>query len=385
MQDNITSRPPVHYWTEAERLILAVAIRFYNCDSQQLLAIFNALQIERLRAEGFCTGLAHSSMVSQLADLRISSRGLEFRKVLSMNIEIARRVFRDQRDTIEAAALNLGIPLQLGPPPPNKSSTARKNPEDSPTSPSLPFPQLGSTRNEQAPSPRLRPRRQVLLSTTLHETFAQYIRSRDSSSDPTYCPSNANPSVSNSDSEYTAGEDSDTCPEDQPPCQSHDLDDSTPSGRVPALLKLGFDIRGRPRPKRPRLLFRAFDPAHGLCARRFLDTSAPVSGPFRGIRDLFRKHLSEDKTFSSPFLSWAESPKRAMKIICGSNPENSHLSLAVVDYNVLEEELERRFGRPTCIWLVPTICREFALEGLRKVHDSSAPLPRHNYTGRGEV
>ena len=387
MQEQTPLRPPVHSWTKYERLILAVAIRFYNCNTQQLLAIFNFLQIDRLRAEGLSTGLPYSSMVSQIADLRITSRGSDFRKVLSMDIESARRTFRNERDTIEAAALNLGIPLQLGFHPTADLSTTQKKHKDSPAL----FASL-------APSPTPRPRRQVHLGATFHESLKKYVESRDTSSDPTYCPSNSSVDASDSDvepwnsyldSEDTDSEDSDVTLEDRSTYNPGYLDHLDPSGRIPALLRVGFDLRGRPCPKRPRLLFRAFDTAHGLCARRFLDISTPVAGPPQGrkdLRDLFLQHLSEDKTFSSPFLSWAENPRRAMKMICESKHEKKHLSLAVVDYSMLEEEVERRFGRPICVWLVPTMCDKFELDGLRKIHDSSATRGKpHGYTGRGEV
>jgi hypothetical protein len=104
------------------------------------------------------------------------------------------------------------------------------------------------------------------------------------------------------------------------------------------------------------------------------------------FRELASRHLYEDKTFLSPFLSWTESPVRALKLISKSR---EHLSLALIDYNVLEEDIYQRYGNNNELYLIPEVCKMYRLDGLVKIHDSRpANYARSNtkpYTGRGEV
>ncbi|KAI1621637.1 hypothetical protein EDD37DRAFT_128036 [Exophiala viscosa] len=99
-----------------------------------------------------------------------------------------------------------------------------------------------------------------------------------------------------------------------------------------------------------------------------------------------RSHLCEDKTFPSPFLSWTENPKRALDLIVESDGSETSLSLAVVDYNVLERDLIRRFGEGAGPWLVKTICDTFGLSDLNRIHDNKSKTheSRKGYTGTGE-
>lgn len=155
-------------------------------------------------------------------------------------------------------------------------------------------------------------------------------------------------------------------------------------------LRINRDLNNRKVQERPRLLFRAFRPEHGLRARRYQDTSLPVtSPPILGsieLKDEVLAHLSEDTTYESPFLSFTSSLKRALKII----KQAPHvLHLAVIDYNVVQKCLEQRFGEYSIIWLVPEICKTYKLDDLKKVDcppaSRSGTRDRKGYTGRDEV
>ncbi|KAL2439104.1 hypothetical protein ABEF95_015919 [Exophiala dermatitidis] len=158
-----------------------------------------------------------------------------------------------------------------------------------------------------------------------------------------------------------------------------------------ARLRISFDNQGRRVHTHPRLLFRAFEPAHGLKARRYLDDSfesaipPPPAFGTSAFRHLVEQHLRE-VPFSSPFLSWSQNPRRALDLIeKGVKPR----FLAVIDYNDYCEELESRFGRGVGLWLVPSICERYGFRDLEKAGEStsvgSGTRPRRRgYTGIGE-
>ncbi|KIX96074.1 uncharacterized protein Z520_08329 [Fonsecaea multimorphosa CBS 102226] len=162
--------------------------------------------------------------------------------------------------------------------------------------------------------------------------------------------------------------------------------------RLNPRLKLTFNNRGKETQQRPRLLFRAFEPEHGLRARCFqgLSPLAPLPAPstydHNKFKDSAYRHLIQDKTFSSPFLSFTENPHRALGAHLAKSPERR--SLAILDHNILEEEYRKAYGTDTGIWLVPELVKEYDFNDLRKVdHDPSL----HNvvkrqrpYTGIGE-
>jgi hypothetical protein len=95
---------------------------------------------------------------------------------------------------------------------------------------------------------------------------------------------------------------------------------------------------------------------------------------------LARRHLLEDRTFASPFISLTQNPKRALRLILDSDEP---LHLAIVDYNVLEEDLSERYRAGP--WLVPQICDDHDLGDLRKPHDRRRRDNTKPYTGTGEV
>ncbi|OAL31641.1 hypothetical protein AYO20_08184 [Fonsecaea nubica] len=170
-------------------------------------------------------------------------------------------------------------------------------------------------------------------------------------------------------------------------------DDDFPSSarrRINPILKLRFDNRGKESQQRPRLLFRAFDTEHGLHARFFQDwpSSKPLPSPPPYGSDKFGKlayrHLVQDRAFPSPFLSVTESPRRALEVHLANT--SGHRSLAILDYNVLEEELKKLYGSDAGPWLVPEVTKRYEFTDLAKIDDdrSGTLIEGDGYTGRGE-
>ncbi|KIW98951.1 uncharacterized protein Z519_00614 [Cladophialophora bantiana CBS 173.52] len=175
--------------------------------------------------------------------------------------------------------------------------------------------------------------------------------------------------------------------EDYPHLDDNDFPNT--ADRLNPLLKLRFNNKRKWSYKRPRLLFRAFEPQHGLCARRFQDSATSIPRPPTYGGDKFRKlvyrHLITDK-FPSPFLSWTENPERALEKHLAKSSERR--SLAIVDYNVLEDDFEKFHGIGTGPWLVPKICETYVFNDLQKINKRWPPRRgvkrRKGYKGTGE-
>ncbi|KIV78136.1 hypothetical protein PV11_09884 [Exophiala sideris] len=386
--DILNQATPKHVWSTADRELLAVAEKLYDMSNKELTLLFNHLRRDRLREEGFTEGLRVTAIAAQMSDLRRSKRGDEFRNILSMAPTAVRGEHTTLTTIIEEAAQGLGISLQSyadygGP----TSISTLKRP---PTAKVADW--AGNTDDEEDCD--LRAKRQRIIRTPSPIAFSREdirgsIETSTATSYATFTTLSGYSSSfvdSNSPGSYLPkSDDGDN--------DYQDLDEqhfARSSDRIPPLLKVTFDDKGRVAAKRPRLLFRAYDPEHGLVARRFLGPPMtrtiyrPPSVTSDEFRDMATRHLSEDKTLMSPFLSWAENPRRALKYVKRSD---SPKSLAIVDYNVVEENLIRKFGKSAAIWVVPNLCRRFNLTDLVKIHDEKSTITqrrRNHYTGAGE-
>jgi len=168
-------------------------------------------------------------------------------------------------------------------------------------------------------------------------------------------------------------------------CEWDELGESRES-RLSPKLRIDNDVHYRQVHRRPRLLFRAFRPEHGLLARMFQDTANPITAPPAFGTAEFRKqvlpHLLSDNSYPSPFISLTASVNRALSII-DKAPHTLHL--AILDYNVVEECLKHRYGENDEIFLVPEICGLYKFDSLRRIDGSSQLTARRGYTGRDEV
>lgn len=371
--DILNQTQPKHVWSKADRELLAVAQKLFDVSNKELTILFNHLSRDTLSGEGFTEGLKVTAIAAQVSDLKRTGRGQDFREIQSMAPTAVRNRFDDLATTIQEAARNLGLRLRSyadqslsGHVSPSKRPTART--DDWPSDDEEDKHSLAKKqRIIRTPSPNVSPANTgcdiddtttPTTNTTL-VTPASLVTSRfvDSCSPGSYRPRSDSPENDHqflSDEHFPAT-----------------------SGKIPPLLRINHDNSGRLASSRPRLLFRAYNPKHGLVARRFLDRSTTIPSPpmffTKEFRNMARSHLYEDKTFMSPFLSWTESPKRALQLIQTSEVP---LSMAILDYNTLEEDLSHRFGRNAGPWLVPAICQRFNFTDLRRIHDGKLRTPR---------
>ncbi|KAK5045276.1 hypothetical protein LTR84_009382 [Exophiala bonariae] len=351
---------PKHRWTAEQRDTLAVLERFYDISSDERRDVFNKFYAKELNHEGFDNGLTTGAVVSQVADLRQSPRGKRFRHFGQLDFQQALRSSRLVRNKIEAVAASMDIELRPVAEAANPTSRSRQSTD--------------STADSETETPTKRRR----VTFDQRGTYSASERSLAGSTD-------SDTSCSGSSWQEASDESSLDGFEDGPVENEED--------RVFPKLRVRRDYNGKKVPTRPRLLFRAFRPSHGLQARRFLTNSTPVSCPpkygSQEFRDSAYCHLSSDETFNSPWLSFTEYLSRALKIMAAAKHE---LHLAVIDYNEVEESLKSRFGiERDKIWLVPTLCKDLKntderFGKLRKIRDENPMKSEHqrNYTGTGE-
>ncbi|KAK5448180.1 hypothetical protein LTS15_009205 [Exophiala xenobiotica] len=391
----LNSSAPKHAWTSADREFLGVTHRLYDITNIELTQIFNTLNDDRLQQEGLRNGLKTTAISSQVADLKRTDRGGVFRDVLSMSTSDVRNRFGELILHIQQAAATLGIAL------PTRQedivttvSTMRR----------LPKARLNewATESEASMSPPGQnhivvevnpPKRRRISATPSPSSSPAYTNSSFTKSQSPMtlvtCSDSRSSSTPDVDSDSTGSWRTDS---DSDGGDTHlvicDNDFPATASRINPRLRISFNLKGKSASlgQRPRLLFRAFDPAHRLRARQFLHSSQEVPPPptMNNLGDMVFRHLSIDKNFQSPFLSWTESALRALKLIAKSA---SPLYLAIVDYNVYEDAQEGNFGERTGLWLVPKLCESFGFADLEKLQDEpSTPVPRNRkgYTGIGE-
>ncbi|KIW61940.1 hypothetical protein, variant [Exophiala xenobiotica] len=378
---------PKHVWTPGDRELLGVIQRLYDITNIEITQLFNTVNRTRLEQEGFRNGLRTTAISSQIADLKRTDRGGVFQDVLSMSASNVRNRFSVLILNIEQAAATLGIalPTRHGGSFSAVSLTRR-----------LPKARLDewATGSEASMSPPARnhvvvevsaPKRRRIIATPSPSGSPAYISSSFAESQSPTTVSASTPDI-DSDSTGTWKTDSDSDGGDEYLAIT-DNDFPATASRINPRLKISFNHKRRSARQRPRLLFRAFDPTHGLTARQFLHSSqipTPSAKDSQEFRTMAFRHLSIDENFQSPFLSWTESAFRSLKLIAKSALS---LSLAIIDYNVYEDAQEGRFGKDTGLWLVPHLCDIHgftALEKLQEEPSTIAPRNRKGYTGIGE-
>lgn len=343
--DMMNQAAPKHKWTDEQRTTLAVLTKFYAISMNDQVRVFNHMFAETLSHEGFNDGLTLGALRAQLADLRTTPRGETYRAFLSLSPNQALEKSRQIRDRIEEAADGIHLSLWV-----------RQLLDDQPTS---------VRERNVSPSPVKRRR----------------LRYTSESS-----PSSSEDSeTSCSQGSWETGIDTDESDFDR-----FNEDAFSRVSRVSPVLRTGRDLHNRRVQERPRLLFRAFDPEHQLRARRFLATAASIPAPPTFASTKFKEevypHLSEDRNYSSPFLSFTSNIGRTLKII---KKADHVLHLAILDYNVLEKSLANRFGEHDRIYLAPDICKQCGFDNLQKTNrqpsSTATARGRKPYTGRDEV
>ena len=125
----------------------------------------------------------------------------------------------------------------------------------------------------------------------------------------------------------------------------------------------------------PVLLFRGFEPTHGLKARRFADMISPIPAPpqFSSIeyRAEVHPHLERTIPYSSPFLSLAQNPINALKWVGCEDRD-----LAILLLQDVGEDALARYGDVGAAY-------PYLANSIIRQHDLN-DLPGR-YVGRGEV
>ena len=359
--------------------------------------IFNQLLCDRLAREGLTDGLPETTIEAQINDLRRTARGQHYRQIQSMSLHQARNELQAQKHEVRAAAQSLGISLKLclHATEPQKTSTLKRSAmasRDDWSSDSDPGSDT-TGRKENIPcdlsrNKRLRSEFEPIRTLASPKVKARTRAKRESTEDTMFTSTSYSSLTTDSCSLGSWVTDSETDTEDNLVLDDDDF--AVTAKRINPRLRLQFNSEGKLVQTRPRLLFRAFNPNHRLRARRFLAESTDIPAPpdydTAEFHDIVTKHLFEDKTFASPFISFTESPTRALEIIAKAK---CSLSLAIIDYNELEADMKRRFGCGNGLWLVPVICRDHGLDRLTRIHDDRASRPKSKdvryYTGTGEV
>ncbi len=374
-----------HIWTREERTVLALLFRFYDNQPDELLRVFNYINKDILIAEGYeSTGIPLAAMRAQVWEMKHGGVGSDvWNGVTVLSLSQARKVFRDHKDVIEEAAQHLRIRLLLGLGTPLRDmpqaahvklstatgqtqvkSLSAKTFHSNAVAQASDWDDSTSDEDDQEQkSPYLQ--RQMALSTsdpgkqtlnaTLIRSFTFDTRAQTSSeSDIRATGMHERHQV---DKDFNFGR-----PRDRPQLVTH-------------------ESNGPGSPKQPALLFRAFLPAHGFQARKFLLNSNAVPPPPPMASETFleivdphlRDYLPQNATYPSPFLSLAESPERALKRMVNSQLP---LELAIFNSNEVTQDGVTRYG---------SLCQPYPylVRAITKKHELN-DLPG-GYTGVGEV
>ncbi|KIW72203.1 hypothetical protein PV04_00415 [Phialophora macrospora] len=392
-QDN----PQKHAWTPDDRILLGVMNKFFELSRHDTALIFNAMIRSRLINEGLPRGLSVAAIDAQMNDMKRTTRGQDFQKIQDMPLPRARKELCTQKVEVEATAQALGISLKLRDYthktrqslPQKRPLVVQQDEWSSDTDSSVTTSSNQAALNTPDRQKGLRPQDLPAQSKMVMNKGRRISRARrESTVASTFTSASLSSIESDSCSSGSWVSRSDS--EDEVHLDLNANDFGATATRMNPRLRLRFDNQGKSAFERPRLLFRAFDPSHGLRARRFLVPSTRITQPpsydTDEFGDLARRHLCEDKTFPSPLLSLTQNPARALKII--EKDKQTSRGLAILDYNDLEEKMIQRYGKGNGVWLVPKVCEDHDLDNLTKIHDDcpskSKQKDEENYTGIGE-
>jgi hypothetical protein len=369
-----------HIWTNNDRAIAVLLKECYNATSSDIASILNRIANRRLRQEDIQDGLTADAIGAQIRDMKTSSRGDSVRHIWSMNLTQARQAYRRICLQIEKVASDLNIkgisnlPIMQ----PTNGTLLRASAKQHQTatidewsSDSDTDSNHGSHEGPLSPalsnSPNSRGAQtafEIVIPKASVKTRTCFDRERTALTITT----NVTNTTFTTDSCSRGSWDPQTNFDPREEEQRCDDDFADTASRIRPMLTLRFDKAGNDASQRPRLLFRACDPKHGLQARAFLDPAHAITSPpsygSEKFKKAARRHLNEDTTFASPFLSFTQNPKRAIDrhfLKSGNN-----LALAVIDFNEVEARLKADYGSDSGPWLVPSMCDEFGWDDIRK-------------------
>ncbi|KPI39602.1 uncharacterized protein AB675_3450 [Cyphellophora attinorum] len=396
------TKPPRHEWSEQDRILLALSYRFYQNEKSAMYKIWNQINHAVLIREGFANGaIANTALNSQFAEMK-RTQATVYRQVFDQPVDVVRRQFRVHKDLLEDTAQKLNISLVLRVHPPAPSTAQPTNNAPPPTVAGGPF-----RREDWSPS-TVRSDHITTQNSDLDSSHESPVASRPNLQSFIFSADGwqpAAPAVNHtpvSDTRQTENHVSEAQPTTRPSYVPRSvfkgvfvppppstapatpvvyLPDTLANVRKSPVLRTPFDSEGVLGKWHPVLLFRAFDPEHGLTARRFLDERSipmPPTVLSSAFKDEVTPHLRGDTTYQSPFLSLTQSANRALDLIEESVHQKSVRKyssdaqkwLAVFLYNDIDDEARQQFDgqglhrnkmRPR---LVPTICNDHGLDNL---------------------
>ena len=319
--------------------------------------VFNRIYEERLASEGYNPG-TYSGLAAQINDLKKGRAGSKYwTLVMQLPLGHALKAFERQRRDIEKVAKDINIGLHpkvvVGAAPaeipikPNSFKRTREE-EEADIKIDSEIPSTQGHAGEIQCSVQPKKARQKFVSVELPKPTQappQQARSRNTAAGPSLLGRAR-------------------------------IDDIFRNVRQSPKLTIQKDFEGNHSKKHPRLLYRAFEPAQGFTARKFLNNPAAIpSPPAFGTPEFLAEvepHLHMDKTYKSPVLSFTQLPSYALKIIASAQPPRY---LAIFDFDDLEEYSTDRFGLR---------CRPYPVGVLCKKHGLIGKLPG-GYTGIYEV
>lgn len=323
-------RAPPHTWSDNDRTILCLLKTLYDITSSDTVSIFNHIFKERLAAEGLGHGISSAAISSQWWKVQHHQPDLPFFNTLETHGLKGVRSFCDEREHIEAAAADLDIQLIINtslPISPSNKDTSRSGTRRKPKRTILDAEDASSDAGSpETPSKKARPTCRQQPKPTIFNARAK------------------------ANTQLAA-----TQTESEPSSQTIVVSKYFGSTKSISLI-IRFDAEGNKTYRKPRLLFRAFQPEHGFRARRFLrDDQIPTPPAFES-QDFVAAvvpHLNHlgGNDYPSPVLSLAQNPANAMNILQERSAEQ--LLLAVFDYLDIEAETKVRFGEGAGPYLVP--------------------------------
>ena len=347
-----------HKWSDQDRTLVAVLDRCYIMTRSDQQQIFNVICKETLKREGYDSD-SYSGVNAQMKELKAGGKGFRFwRIVMELPAASVMAIFSDERKSIEEAAGQVGVVLEL----------------------SSEFDEFVS----QAKAPAMKERisgsvqvAQATLQLPKSDIMAEVSVKSTALSNPRRIFIGVEIPMT-----HKAGRNK--LPRREiisasPPRREENILDILRRVRLSPKLRSNKDFEGNfSIGGHPTILFRAFEPEHRFRARRFLasDTDIPTPPHVGSLKFLneVERHLRVDKTYASPVISVTEHARNALRKIATEKPARS---LAIFDYFEVEEDLVERYGTRCRPYLVPNICDKHGLHGDRE-------LPK-GYRGRGEV
>lgn len=341
---------PSHRWTENDRVVLCLLKCHFKTGTRKFTtSLFSELNRSRLNLEGFQNDIPETSLDAQLAEMKTFGTGHEIWTLISnLTRNEAEQYYPTQVKKIHDAAqrLNLSFQHDITSNEPSKT-IPRENPfiegkRAKPRSISA------STIAKRSVDNRERDTIDNRLTEFLFNEFTTITNTTTTTVSSSSSPSNLRRFMS-----------------------------STP---LPPMLRSNTDLQGNLSRKHPILLFRACeDPLH-FRSRKYSDPSIQIETPpefnTNEFRDIVWPHLRRSRAYQSPFISYAQSARNALRRIelAKAEDDSKELCLAIFAHDDIQEDAKARFGTNEIPYLVSTLFEK----------DVESDLP-DGYTGKGEV